>query len=164
MTDERLATWALAGLKGLGPAGVKKLIEKYGTAKAVFESFAGGRKDGDFIGEPLALQLKANRNWEELKTAMNRDMTVGAKMVVFSEQNYPSKLKNIPDPPPYFFYEGKLDCLESPSLAIVGSRKPSDYGRRITSRLAGELAAAGVTIISGLAFGIDACAARIRDH
>ena len=158
MIDERLAMWALAELKGLGPAGVKRLIERFGTAAAVFEGFVDDGSDGEVLNEAVAGRLKADRNWGEIEAEMNRTIPPGAEMVAFSEQSYPSKLKNIPDPPSYFYYAGDLNCLEMPSLAIVGSRKPSDYGHRITSRLAGELASAGVTIISGLAFGIDSFA------
>jgi DNA processing protein len=82
----------------------------------------------------------------------------GANFVAVTESAYPSKLKNIPDPPPFLYYQGSLDIFERPSLAVVGSRRPTDYGIRMTSRIVSELASTGVVIISGLAYGIDAAA------
>jgi len=158
MTDEKTAVWALTEIKGLGPAGVKKLIEKFGSAAAVFDSIAADYRDDDGASKAVIGHLRSKKDWAAIEERMRQAIPPRAEMIAFSDKNYPSKLKNIPDPPPYFYYKGDLKCLEGPSLAIVGSRKPTDYGRRMTAKLAGELASGGVTVISGLAFGIDAYA------
>jgi DNA processing protein len=74
------------------------------------------------------------------------------------DAGYPALLKEISDPPSRFYYRGSLHSLEQNCLAIVGTRKMTDYGGVATARLAKKLAAAGLTIISGLAYGVDAAA------
>ncbi len=73
-------------------------------------------------------------------------------------KEFPEKLKNIPNPPSILFCKGDLSLLNSFSIAVVGTRKPSNYGRTITERITKDLASSGVTIISGLAYGIDSIA------
>lgn len=73
-----------------------------------------------------------------------------------SDARYPSLLKEIFDPPSVLYYRGALEALEAPCLAVVGTRQPSPYGERIAFSFAQKLAQRGVTIVSGLAYGIDA--------
>ncbi|MEE9552981.1 MAG: DNA-processing protein DprA, partial [candidate division Zixibacteria bacterium] len=158
MNDEQLAIWALTRIKGLGPSGIRKLIEKYGNAVSVFESAAGEGYRKSKVSQNILGQLKSGFDSDEMKSDMLDTIVEGSEVVVFTEEEYPAKLKTIFDPPPVLYSKGSLDCLDGPTVAIVGSRKPSDYGRRMARKLAEELASAGVTIISGLAFGIDGCA------
>lgn len=79
----------------------------------------------------------------------------GAVAVPFNDPGYPSLLKNIYDPPAILFVRGQLPKTERLTLAIVGSRKPTNYGRRAVSTLVEPLADSGVVIVSGLAYGID---------
>jgi DNA processing protein len=80
-----------------------------------------------------------------------------------SGDDYPEALKYIPSPPKQLFWSGSdpANWLNLPKVAIVGSRKISPYGREVTSKLASELARAGVVVISGLAFGVDAAAHQV---
>jgi DNA processing protein len=103
-------------------------------------------------------QLSEKRDWKAMGNLLEKSTPSGAGLVAITEPEYPEKLKNISDPPPFLYFKGSLDVFQGPSLAIVGSRRPTDYGRRIASRLAGELASMGVLIVSGLAYGIDAIA------
>ena len=68
---------------------------------------------------------------------------------------YPDALRTIPDPPKTLYYRGDLSLLARPMVAVVGTRKPSPYGVRITKRIAGQIAGAGAVLVSGLAMGID---------
>lgn len=154
--NERTAIWALTEIRGLGAAGIKKLIEEFGTGVGVFEAFAGKEYGCKTVSEKLGDLLAADRDWKATESRMKKSIPPGAEMTVISEQRYPSRLRNIPDPPPVLYFKGNPELLNGPALAIVGSRKPSDYGLRITARIAEELGAAGVLIVSGLAFGIDA--------
>lgn len=156
MNEEQLAVWALTRIKGLGPAGLRKLIERYGSAVSVFELAA---RDIE-IGDKIIGQLKRGYDIDEMKSKLQNTIPDGSEIIVLTEGDYPAKLKTIFDPPPLIYFMGDLHCLEGPTVAIVGSRKPSDYGRRMACRFAEDLASAGVTIISGMAFGIDACAHR----
>jgi DNA processing protein len=83
----------------------------------------------------------------------------GIRIVDFLSGEYPKVLLEIPDPPPFLYVKGSLEGIE-PALAIVGSRRASTYGRLTTGRLAGELAENGVTVVSGMARGVDTAAHR----
>ncbi len=158
MMDEKTAIWALAGLNGLGPAGVKRIVEYFGSAARVFDTGRGQLVDSNLFTKSMIGQLNEKRDWEAIRNLLEKSTPSGAGFISISEPEYPEKLKNIHDPPPFLYFKGSLDVFDGPSLAIVGSRRPTDYGRRIASRLAGELASTGVLIVSGLAFGIDAIA------
>jgi DNA processing protein len=158
MIDERLAVWALAGINGIGPAGFLTLIEKFGSAVAVFEASVNDFISSETANLNMAQKIAASKNWDEIQKKFDTSIPEGASFVAITEAEYPSKLRNIANPPIYFYYKGKLDIFENPTLAVVGSRQPTDYGRRITTRLVSELAAAGVVIISGLAYGVDGMA------
>ena len=158
MNDERLAMWAIARVKGLGPAGLRKLLDRFGNASTVFESLAGCDKLAIDINENILGQLQTGIDRELMKAELENSIPEGCDIVALTEDNYPEKLRTIFDPPPVLYFKGDLNCLDKPTVAVVGSRKPSDYGLRMAHRFASELAAAGVTVISGLAFGIDACA------
>jgi DNA processing protein len=90
------------------------------------------------------------RHWEE----------TGLVFLTPLDADYPTNLRRYPNPPPFLFVRGKLSRLDSRSLAIVGSRRCSEAGRRRATKLARAVAEAGVTVISGLALGIDSAAHR----
>lgn len=76
----------------------------------------------------------------------------------FEDPGYPELLREIADPPPFLYCSGKIDALTQPAVAVVGSRKPSPYGKLVAERLSHDLASRGCVIVSGLAAGIDAIA------
>ncbi len=159
MMDEKIAIWALAGLDGLGPTGIKRIIEHFGSAARVFDAGRDQLIASKLLTKSMVGQLsKKKGDLETIGDLLEKSTPSGARFVSVSEPEYPEKLKNISDPPPFLYFKGSLDIFDGPSLAIVGSRRPTDYGRRMASRLAGELASTGVLIVSGLAFGIDAIA------
>jgi DNA processing protein len=158
MMNEKTAIWVLAGINGLGAASVKKIVSHFGSAAGVFDADEGLLEASSLFTKPMIGQLMEKRDGQAMGELLQKSTPPGAGFVSISEPEYPEKLKNIGDPPPYLYFKGRLDVFDGPSLAIVGSRRPTDYGRRITPRLAGELASMGVLIVSGLAFGIDAIA------
>ena len=79
----------------------------------------------------------------------------GITLLTKLDKNYPEKLKYFPDAPFFLFCKGDLSLLEQQSLAVVGTRKPTNYGRVVTEKLVGDIAKLGIVIISGLAYGID---------
>lgn len=86
----------------------------------------------------------------------NKDITLLTKY----DDKYPENLRNLPDAPFFLFCKGDIELLNSPSLAVVGTRKPTNYGRIVTEKIVGEVAKKKVTIISGLAYGVDSIAHR----
>ncbi len=158
MINEKLAVWVLSCIDGLGPASMRRLIEIFGSAADVFECPIDKLAAVEGVRKLLVEKITADRDWDLTAKQFDDTIPAGAKVVVLTDPEYPAKLRNIPDPPALFYYKGKLDSFENPSLAVVGSRTASDYGLRITSRIVRDLASAGVMIVSGLAHGIDSAA------
>ena len=139
---ELLFILALSFKKGYGFHRIKKLIDEYGSLKE------GVEKEG------IELSLEIKRAEEEIKKAKNS----GTKIVPFTSKSYPEKLLKIPQPPVVLYVKGELK--EEPAVAVVGSRRCSSYGRSVAFRLGKFLSENGITVISGLALGIDSAAHR----
>lgn len=103
--------------------------------------------------ELISLRLEIDPDLELEK--INR---IEGKIITILDPDYPKLLKEIYAPPPLLYYLGKLNLNNDFPLAVVGTRKISDYGQQVTEQIVGELTAAGLTIVSGLALGIDVCA------
>ena len=157
MIDEKLAVWTLCGIDGIGPAGFVNLLEKFGSASKIFETPLDGLISAN-INPRIVQNIVAKRDWNRQADLFIATIPPDTEIAILSGPEYPARLKNIPTPPPYIYYKGDLTVFERPTLAVVGSRRPTDYGLRMASRLVGELASAGVTIVSGLAYGIDGAA------
>lgn len=157
MIDEKTAVWTLSGIDGIGPAGFAGLIEKFGTASRVFEASIDTLIAAN-INPKIVHSITTARDWQQQAENFWATIPADAKVVCLTESEYPSRLKNIASAPPYIYYKGDLSIFERPALAVVGSRRPTDYGLRMASRMVGELASAGVVIVSGLAYGIDGAA------
>lgn len=97
---------------------------------------------------------------ESASGAIERARCAGARLIASGEDAYPLRLGELHDPPPVLFAIGALECLREPCVAIVGTRRATSYGERVTFEVAGALARAGVTVISGMARGIDGVAHR----
>ena len=82
----------------------------------------------------------------------------GVTILTYEDRQYPRRLRNLPDPPPCLYVSGTLPAEATRSVAVVGSRRPTPYGRRVAVQLGKELGAAGVSVVSGLARGIDTAA------
>jgi DNA processing protein len=93
-------------------------------------------------------------------TEEERLAALGASALTIEEPEYPAALRNLPDPPPVLFVRGELCVADEWAVAIVGTRRATPYGRQVAEYLGGALAEAGVTVVSGLARGIDGCAHR----
>jgi DNA processing protein len=151
---------ALNMTPGVGPRVAAKLLERFGSPDAVF----GARRN-----ELESLRLRP----EAIESIIARDMEapaakeiervrgLGADIILLDDGVYPAMLRETPDPPITLYVKGEwAECLERPCIAIVGSRRASTYGQNTALMLSRELAERGVTIISGLARGIDAAAHR----
>ncbi|MDP1709271.1 MAG: DNA-processing protein DprA, partial [Candidatus Komeilibacteria bacterium] len=141
-------------IPGFGPAKFKKVCQYFGDpATALAGSFDNFIKAG--LPENLATAITQAQKKSDLTDAQNKLTTQNIKTVRLIDPDYPKLLKQIADPPFMIFYRGSLASLAMPCLAIVGSRKFTAYGQRVTQELAESLSARGVTIVSGLAMGID---------
>lgn len=152
---------ALNMTPGVGPRVAAKLLERFGSAGAVFKALRGELERLRL--RPETIESVMLRNCDE--AAANELEAVrampDADVLVLDDGTYPAMLREIPDPPITLYVRGQwAACLDAPCVAIVGSRGCSVYGRNVALALARELAGRGVTIVSGLARGIDAAAHR----
>lgn len=151
---------ALNMTPGIGPRAAAKLLERFGSAEAVFDA---SRAELEALRlRPEAVEsIMARDLFDAAAEEIERVRGLGADVLLLDDGVYPSLLREIFDPPITLYVKGAwADCLERPCVAIVGSRRCSTYGQNAAGMLARDLAQRGVTIISGLARGIDAAAHR----
>ncbi len=153
LTDgERLDWLRLARSESVGPISFRGLIERFGTARAALEALPEmARRGGRARGLTPSSAADAEREMAALAA-------LGGRMVASCEPDYPEPLAAIEDAPPVLSVLGRRDLMSRRSVAVVGARNASGNGRRIATRLARELGGAGLTVVSGLARGIDAAA------
>ena len=139
---ERQAYVAFNLAEGIGSAGVSELVKRAGSVAAAWEAYprkvsrTGGAID-----------------WEgELALAKRRKVT----LLTPADDEYPARLRSVPGRPLALYVKGDVSALSKPMVALVGTRRPSEYGLRMASRLASGLVESGWGIVSGLALGIDA--------
>ena len=151
------ALLTLLSAPNIGPVRARKLIEVFGSPEAVL---AAGKTEiatvpgiGLKIAESFS-QVEPNFAEQQLKETEKH----GAKIVTYWDDDYPPYLKEIYDPPLALFVQGELECDGNPCLAVVGTRKYSQYGRNCTENIVAGLIQNGFTIVSGMARGIDGLA------
>lgn len=155
LTDEQKRLLWLSSAE-VSASRVDALIAEYGSAVEVWKAW---RKPSGptFVGKAQKV-LKAYETDDQLSELIDRLEKNHVHLLFRDHQDYPDLLREIENPPYLLYYAGSLACLKKPCVAIVGTRTPSDYGRHMAYQLAKDLTAAGVTIISGLARGIDSAA------
>lgn len=128
-------------MQGVGAVRYLEMVERFGSAAHAWDAAPGlaGRQEA----------LAAARD------ALSRAADCGARLLLLDDDAYPAPLRDLPDPPPALFAVGDLGMLEGPAVAVVGTRRATAYGERVTREIAGALSHAGMMIVSGLARGID---------
>lgn len=155
--EEQLHWLALRMTPGLGTRTANQLIEHFQTPQAIFRASIT-ELEAAGASASVARNLSTGFGFEEGLLQQRKLIDTGTALVTISSSLYPARLKEIYDPPPMLFARGRLELLETLSVAIVGTRRPTAYGTAATARLAKDLADAGLTITSGMARGIDTAA------
>jgi DNA processing protein len=157
--DEREHWVALSLAAGIGPVRFQRLLDVCGDARAAWraselELAAAGleRRTADSLRE---LRRKASPS-----AIAARLEQLGIDALTLLDAGYPGNLRQIADPPPVLFVRGAIEACDAHAVALVGTRRATSYGRLVAERLAAELARAGVTVVSGLAKGVDTAAHR----
>jgi DNA processing protein len=160
MSAAKLAAWLrLERAGGIGPRTGVKLIEAFGSIEAVFDAGPAALAAHLNAAQARALQTPVSSELQGLIEATLRwRERPGHQVLALGEPGYPDLLANIPDPPLLLYIKGRVELLESPMLAIVGSRNASAQGKVNALAFAESLSGAGLCIVSGLALGIDAAA------
>jgi DNA processing protein len=152
-TAEKLEWLQLCRSGGVGPRTFFKLLDRYRSARKALDELPR-----------LAREAGGEERWrrcrrDEAEAELAAIADLGCALIARDEPEYPKRLAEIADPPPLLMVRGRVDLvLEPPAVAVVGARNASANGRRFAHNLAGELAAAGLLVVSGLARGIDAAA------
>ena len=160
MDQESLKYWiALRAVEEVGCVGFRTLLQAFSSPRAVFSATAQTLQVIPGIGPKTADHIRSFSDWGMAEREIERARELEVAIVTCEDPIYPRNLLNIYDPPPLLYVQGSL-CPEEICVAVVGSRLASVYGRYTTEKISRELALQGITVVSGLARGIDAAAHR----
>jgi DNA processing protein len=157
--DERSAYLAFNLTAGIGPNRLRALIDYCGSAPAAWQASADDWRAAGLDRRSIEALHKAHdrldlaAEWRAIEAA-------GLQVILLNDASYPPLLRQIEAPPPLLYVRGTLVDTDRWAVAVVGTRNATPYGREVTYKIAGDLASAGVTVVSGLALGIDAIAHR----
>lgn len=155
--EEELYWIALRLVPGLGTRNAGKLVTRFRTPQAIFRA-SRTELEGAGISGAVAQSIASGCTFEEAVEQQEMMQKAGAVAVTISDPQYPALLREIFDPPVVLFARGRLELMRSTLFGVVGTRRPTPYGLAATERLAGDLARAGLSIVSGMARGIDTAA------
>ena len=159
-TATHLLEWlAISLTPGLGPTKARKLVEHFGSAEAVFRASLT-ELEGTGIQAVSAQSLATGKSAELAREEIARAAAADVTLVSIDDPFYPPRLKEIYDPPLVLYVRGNAEVLTQPGIAMVGTRHPTPYGSGMAERLACDLAAQGLVIISGMARGVDTASHR----
>jgi DNA processing protein len=158
MTTDATREWlALSFVPGIGPARLKQLLRRFESPAGVLRAPAAELNQCRFLSEQ---QIGTIGQADTLRRAADSELEklarLGGQALALTDEAYPSLLRQTAQPPPVLFVRGRTELLCGLSVAIVGSRAATSYGRRVSFHLARELARRSVRVVSGLALGIDA--------
>jgi len=157
--DDKKYWVALKSIDGLGNIGFKNLVDTFGSPQNVFNASLHALKKVSGISSKSATHIKDFTEWQRIENDLDLLKKYEARIITYRDPLYPGNLLNIYDFPPFLYMRGELrdDAI---NIAVVGSRMASTYGKFSTERLCRELAMEGITVVSGLARGIDSAAHR----
>ena len=151
---------ALSGINGLGGVTYKNLISRFSDPQKVFSAASNDLLKVEGVSPNIVKLIKEFDDWGPVKEEVEKLKKIGLNILVLTDPDYPKNLYNIYNPPPYLYITGKITKDDKRAIAIVGSRIPDIYGKKVTEQIAAELARNGITVVSGLARGIDSIAHR----
>lgn len=162
MIDERLYWLGFSSFPGIGPLRFKLLLEYFGSAQ---DAWNASYKDlvKIHLGEKLIRLFLDFRDTFSLDSFAKSLIEKKIQFIIFKDSQYPKLLNQIPDPPILLYVRGDISTLNEarPSIGVVGTRMISNYGRTVTEQLTAGLVEAGFTIVSGMAYGVDALAHKV---
>src|SRR5580704_16753875 len=155
--EEELYWLALKLVPGLGTRTSVKLLDRFRTPQAIFRT-SRTELEGAGVSGAVAQSIPSGIVFEDAAGQHDKMAESGAVVITMGDPRYPQPLREIFDPPILLFARGRVELLQSLSVAVVGTRRPTPYGLAVAERLSGDLAHAGLTIVSGMARGVDAAA------
>jgi DNA processing protein len=155
--EDELHWLALKLIPGLGTRIAGKLIAKFKSPVAVFRASRTELEAAGLSGA-VAQSIASGCTFDDAATQQQRLLDTNTVTVAMTDPRYPALLREIYDPPVLLFARGRVELLQSTAIGIVGTRRPTAYGLAVAERLSADLARAGLTIVSGMARGIDTAA------
>ena len=157
--DRYLYWLAILLTPGVGARLAAELLKHFGVPERIFSA---SRRELEACGlpAPVAQTMASRSPLQAAEQEIEKVRQLGCRLLAWDEPDYPPLLKEINDPPVLLYLRGDASVLSSHCLAMVGSRQPTPYGAQVTERLAEELAGRGLSVVSGLARGIDSAAHR----
>jgi len=155
--EEELYWLALKMVPGLGTRTSAKLLDRFRTPQAVFHASRTELESAGVSGA-VAQSIASGITFEDAAAQHDKMAETGAVVITLGDPRYPQPLREIFDPPILLFARGRVELLQSLAVAVVGTRRPTAYGLAVAERLSGDLSHAGLTIVSGMARGVDTAA------
>jgi len=161
--DQLTDLYLLLSVDGIGPGKIRNLLSKFRSIKNILHSDFQSLLRAEGVSTNLAkriVRINSHRDTinKEAEAEFNKLEKMGARIITVWDKEFPVLLKKIYDPPLMLFILGNITEKDDYSLAIVGTRMPSNYGKIQTEKIASELAQQGITIVSGMARGVDSIA------
>lgn len=148
----------LGCVPGVGTRGLWRILNRFGSGRQALN--AGSTELDSVAGRPCSAPLASTAVEHRVRDALDRCRAPGIEILLWTDEAYPERLSQLADPPPVLFARGRLELLSRSAVTIVGSRRSTAYGRRSAEALATQMALRGITVVSGLALGIDGAAHR----
>ncbi len=149
---------ALAMVPTIGPVYAKKLLDHFGDAAAIFNATTAALGKVPGIGSGRAKAIHRSDRFRLAEKELAFVEKYGIRCIFFTDKDYPRRLLGFNTAPVLLYYKGNADLNSSRIVSVVGTRTPTEYGKRMAEQLVRDLAAYGPLVISGLAYGIDAVA------
>jgi DNA processing protein len=161
--EHDLQSWLRLAFVGLPAGRCHAALARWGSPQALLDA-AQAEQDGELLSTqgitPTTVERLRDAAVRDLRPALDAMSTHNIRLMLHSDDDYPAPLRVIPDPPPYMFVRGVILPQDEVAVAIVGTRHTTEYGRGVADKIARDLAARGVTVVSGLARGVDTAAHR----
>ena len=145
----------VAGIPGIGAARFRSLISRFGTPRAVLEADLPDLTSVNGISPAIARQISSAESSDHTRKQCDAVHNSDVVVIACTDSDFPSHLSPLDDSPLLLFVRGNVGLLTEPGVALVGTRKPTEYGRQVTAALSHVLAENGITVVSGMARGID---------
>ncbi len=146
---------ALTLIPGLGNRKALFLLRRFKDASTIFHQSKASLKKVEGIGEATCLGILSFKDWDTVEKMYKISVSSGSQLIGYHDLLYPRSLRHIYNPPLLLWCKGNAEVLSEPGIAIVGTRLPSAYGRKMAEEMAKAVVSKNYCVISGLAFGID---------
>ncbi len=145
----------LNSIPGIGRITFRKLVRTFGSAEQALAAAPDALKEPGGLSDKIISAIRSTPWRERAEQEIAAARAAAVSIVTEADAAYPENLRTAPDPPLYLYLRGSITASDARAIALVGTRRPTQYGKTITGRIAEDLAAAGYVIVSGMARGID---------